>query len=63
MNKIIEDKIMFIFGVSRLKEISEDSLKSVFKDLNTSNEAYDSKNKYSQLVKMWELKNGEITIL
>lgn len=63
MTVIIEDKIMFIFGVSKLSEVSEDSLKSIFRDLNNFDLVYDSKNKYTQIVNMWETKNGEITIL
>lgn len=63
MNKIIENKIMFIFGVSKISEVSEKSLQSVFRDLNKFDLVYDPKNKYTQIVNMWENKNGEITIL
>lgn len=63
MNKIIEQKINYIFGTTHIKNISEDSLKNVFLDLSENKIKYDFENRYSQIIDLWEDKYGPIILM
>jgi ribosome maturation protein Sdo1 len=63
MNKIIEQKINYIFGTTHIKNISEESLKNVFLDLSDNNLKYDFENRYSQIIDLWEAKFGPIILM
>jgi len=63
MNKIIEQKINYIFGTTHIKNISEDSLKNVFLDLSENKIKYDFENRYSQIIDLWEDKHGPIILM
>lgn len=63
MNKIIEQKINYIFGTTHIKNISEESLKNVFLDLSENKIKYDFENRYSQIIDLWEDKYGPIILM
>lgn len=63
MNKTIENKIMFIFGLSNFSEVPENRIESVFNDLNEKELTYDVENRYTQLISVWEAKHGPIILL
>ncbi len=63
MNKIIEQKINYIFGTTNIKNVSEESLKSVFLDLSENNFQYDFENRHSQIIDLWESKFGPIILM
>ncbi len=63
MNKIIEQKINYIFGTTHIKNISEESLKNVFLDLSENKIKYDFENRYSQIIDLWEYKYGPIILM
>jgi hypothetical protein len=63
MNKMIENKFLYIFGATKSTDISLSSIKNVFTDLASKDDLFNEQHCRQQIVELWELKYGPILIL